>query len=551
LNLELGDLAGARAELQRAADLHDDPLAVRLALAHLWLADAMPTRVLEELHADHFTGRGELTEARVLLLRGQALASLGSVAEALASFRAALDKAPDLVDAQLGVAAVYLNEGRDLEARAALDEILRADSTNHRAWGLVGDLERKTGRLAEAEYAYGNAIQGSPAPHDLLMQRAVVRFARDDLSAMEQDLAALRRLGAGAPGTRYVEGLLHYGRGDFGQAQTAFEGSLIAEPEFSASVLLLGATHLAQRNWAQAESNLRRFLTQHPDSDEALRMLAVARLGQGDAVEAQRLLGTMLRPIPVGLRTLEASVRDQIAAGQTEEVLSALRALAESAPADPRVFHRIGRMMDQAGSPDDARTQYRRALELEPAYTPALLSLATLELREGFHDRALGLLNDRLAQNPEENDVRFALAETLIAIKDFAGAIQEYERLVSIRPESVLALNNLAFLYMMVGDPRALEYAERAYLLRPNDPAVADTLGWVLLNLGDVERALPLLETAFRGLPDQPAVRYHYAAALAKAGQPGRARTELEALLEEEALFDKRSAAQRLLETLP
>ena len=43
------------------------------------------------------------------------------------------------------------------------------------------------------------------------------------------------------------------------------------------------------------------------------------------------------------------------------------------------------------------------------------------------------------------------------------------------------ALNNLATAYQQEKNPLALEYAEKAYKLAPDSPAVLDTLGWILV----------------------------------------------------------------------
>jgi cellulose synthase operon protein C len=550
LNLQLGDVGGARAELQRAAALDPDSKIVRLALARVWLAEDLPDRVLDDLDPEAFGALGSDTEALALTLRGDALALLGRSAEALESFAAAMDKVPNLVDAQLGIAAVYMSAGRTFEAREVLDAVLRVNSTNDRAWGLLGDLEYRAGRLSEAESAHGNAIRYGSFPFTSLMQRALIRFARGDLAAMEEDLAALRRLRAGAAGTSFIEGLIHYGRDDYRRAQTAFKESLLGAPGFPPSLLFLGATHVAQQNWALAEENLRTFLRQYPESEAAARMLVMVRSRQSAMIDARWLLAQAPGLSPGDYQPRETVARAQIEAGQIEQALATLRKLAEHVAADAEAVHRVGLLFEQAGAYDEARAQYRRALELSPDYVPAVLSLAGLDMRQGFHGRAVQVLTDTLAQSPDEDNVRFVLAEALVFLEDFAGAIREYETLLARQPEHAIVLNNLAFLYQVEGDPRALELAERAYALRPQEPAIADTLGWVLLNLGDVERALPLLEFAYRSLPDQPEVRYHYAAALAKAGQPDSARSELEALLDT-GPFDQRNAAQRLLESLP
>jgi cellulose synthase operon protein C len=303
--------------------------------------------------------------------------------------------------------------------------------------------------------------------------------------------------------------------------------------------------------------------------------------------------------------------------GQNVQALTTLRALAERVPesAEARVQLAVG--FEQVQSLNEARRQYRQALDVDSAHSEALRRLAALELREGRHnevlplarrmqaqeadaglgyllegrvhsaagdhqtaakilaeahsrspsaettialaeaqqqldrkDLAAQLLEDRIAEYPDETVVRVHLARALVGIGDHPGAIREYEDLVQTLPENVVVLNNLAFLYQTEGDERALEYAERAHAQAPDNPAVVDTLGWVLVNRGEVARALPLLETARRALPDRPEVRYHYATALSKAGRPAEAREELVTLLNEVESFPQRAEAEALLQTL-
>ena len=86
------------------------------------------------------------------------------------------------------------------------------------------------------------------------------------------------------------------------------------------------------------------------------------------------------------------------------------------------------------------------------------------------------------------------------------------------QPDNVLVLNNLAWAYQQVKDPRALETAERAYKLKPDNAAVADTLGWMLVEQGNTTRGLELLQKAVAAAPKALEIRYHLAQAWVKSG---------------------------------
>jgi Flp pilus assembly protein TadD len=58
-----------------------------------------------------------------------------------------------------------------------------------------------------------------------------------------------------------------------------------------------------------------------------------------------------------------------------------------------------------------------------------------------------------------------------------------------------------------------------------------DTLGWILVERNQLDRALPLLQKAVTLSPQAGDIRFHYAAALSKKGDKAQARKELEAAL--------------------
>jgi Flp pilus assembly protein TadD len=129
-------------------------------------------------------------------------------------------------------------------------------------------------------------------------------------------------------------------------------------------------------------------------------------------------------------------------------------------------------------------------------------------------------------------------------------AIEQYHGLLQKNPNDPLTLNNLAILYGLEGDSRALDMAERAAKVAPDSAAVADTLGWILVQQGALERGKRVLEEAVSSEPSNPEIRYHFAVALAKSGDKSRAKRELEKLLSIEPKVPQWNDAQALLKRL-
>ena len=112
--------------------------------------------------------------------------------------------------------------------------------------------------------------------------------------------------------------------------------------------------------------------------------------------------------------------------------------------------------------------------------------------------------------------------------------------MLAIEPGNVIALNNLAWTLGELKDPGALGFAEKAYGLAPRNPAIADTLGWLLVERGDTKRGVQILAQAAAGAPNVPAIRMHYAKALLKSGDKAGAKAELEAMVAAPAKIRRR-----------
>src|SRR5204863_5699628 len=113
---------------------------------------------------------------------------------------------------------------------------------------------------------------------------------------------------------------------------------------------------------------------------------------------------------------------------------------------------------------------------------------------------------------------------------DFAKARDTYKRLLSINPNLVSALNNLACLYAdRLNDlGKAYDMARKAHDLQGNDPAIADTFGWILSKRGDYQQGLAMLQESATKLPDSPEIQFHLGMTAYMMGQTDLARVALQ-----------------------
>jgi len=100
--------------------------------------------------------------------------------------------------------------------------------------------------------------------------------------------------------------------------------------------------------------------------------------------------------------------------------------------------------------------------------------------------------------------VMLGRAELLLRMSRLDDAIDQYRAAVRRWPESALSLNALGY---TLAD-RTDRYREAERLIRkalrydPDNPAIIDSLGWILFKLERYDEALAELERAYKGMQD-------------------------------------------------
>src|SRR5205809_3061073 len=137
-------------------------------------------------------------------------------------------------------------------------------------------------------------------------------------------------------------------------------------------------------------------------------------------------------------------------------------------------------------------------------------------------------------------------------MQEYPKARDAYEKLLSINPNFVAALNNLACLYteQLNNLDKAYELARKARDLQGQDAAVGDTLGWVLYKRGDYQQALTLLQESAEKAPDSPEIQFHRGMTAYMVGQTDLAKVALRKAADSDKDFPGKDESKRRLASL-
>ena len=539
------DFQAGKTYLGQAADLAPDAAAIRTQLAVSHLASGDSADAISELEAalesdpafsradvllilTHFQNREfdkalaaaeklaekQPSNARVQNLLGAAHEGKKDYALARESYRKAVELDPAYATAALNLARLDLRDGKRDEARAAYDAILETHEDQPVALVALAKMASDDGRAQEGI--------------------ALLERARDKNPRAVQP--------------RLILANYQLRRGNAAEALTLAREAYDISPRLPAAALLLGRAQIANGMTDDAISSLSELAERYPKSVDTHMQLALAYGQKRDVANTRRALERVLELQPgnplatLGLGNLA------LRTGKLDEAAKIAGELQQSQPKSPAGFSLQGDVLMASNKPREAASAYQTALDKAPG-SATVLKLYAARSRAGQPD-AGATLTTWLNEHPNDAAVRLAYASTLHQAGKRARAVAEYEQVLKAQPGSVLALNNLAWLYFEDGDSRAIDLAQRAYERAPERAEIIDTYGWLLIKNGSVEQGLTLLEKAARRAPENGDIRYHLAAGLAQAGEKTRARRELTAALDSGKPFSEKAAAQTLLKEL-
>ncbi len=336
----------------------------------------------------------------------------------------------------------------------------------------------------------------------------------------ENGLALARQLAADEPRLelrlQYAELLLSTGR--TGEARELLDEILVENPGLTEAVRALAFLTLSDGDLDESQARFNEIRTDPRFRDEAFYYLGRIAERQQEHLQAMRHYSRVVE----GNNAVDAQLRvAQLLYVDLEDPEGALRHLRDFGVANPQygtdmllgrgeILVRLGREPEAVRllaeqlqrSPDDDR--------LHDANVQLHLVLARNAVEERRYGEADRTLNRALSRYPGNPSIRYAKALLFQERRQLRRSAATLQQLVEDYPDDAGFLNALGYLLTdeLGRHDEALGYLRRALAAEPDNPAIIDSMGWVLFHLGEHERALDYLQRAFALFPD-PEVAAH------------------------------------------
>lgn len=337
-------------------------------------------------------------------------------------------------------------------------------------------------------------------------------------------------------------------------ATTAIDRALALEPENVDAAVFKFSLLTLQNKDSAAVDFASDFLKRHPDAILLRTALARHFLEESQLEQAEKEYLIIHKQDPASFIAPMALALIRIDSGLLDDASEYLEKVLQLQPNNDLARVYLGDIASKQKRLDDAITWYRAVTDQDQLFTARVrlvdvimerdgIEAALRELegihpespsqsidlillqnellaREGRLAESLELINDALADNPDNIELLYARAMIAAQQKDVANLEKDLLRVLEIQPGHVQSLNALGFTLADLTDRYDEAYTLIAAALKkkPGDPFILDSMGWVSYRLQNLDAAEEYLRKALAKRND-PEIASHLVEVLLAAGK--------------------------------
>ena len=568
----------AEAELRKAVEVDPTDKNARFMLGSYYLAKQQYDKAEESYKA---LAALEPNKPDTQAMLGDFYAAANRLDDSIRVYQDILAKSPDYMNGRYRLTEIFMAKGDMQNANAQIEEALKKDSHDRKAILLRARMKGQTGRADDLKSAIEDVKEVLRQEPNSQMGLFFISQFYSNLGMMDEARTFASELEKNYP--NYLPGKLlqlqlTLASGDK-KAAIPLAGELLsrldkAAPDRENSAELLreirmktyltrGTAQLQLGNNAAARKDFESARDTNPNSPLVYDSLALVSLAENKPQDAVDLFETALKIDATNYDALNGLVNIYARTQELDKAHARLDQVLSAYPNNASLHFLKAQVYGAQRNPQSAEAELNKALELDPNYLPAYYSLASLYINTRQEDRAIAEYQKVVARS--EN----ATAYTMIGMledqrKNFDAAAENYRKALEKDPNTLVAANNLAWLYAVTGKgnlDEAVRLAQSVVQRNPNVAGFVDTLGWVYykknLNSAAVEQlrqAVTINEADARKANVSPSAtyHYHYGMALKVKGDKEEARRQLEAAvrLSDKSPFPDLEEAKKALASL-
>ncbi len=445
-----------------------------------------------------------------------------------------------------GLDTLQVSTASPAEKKLELEARVKADPEDGKAWNDLGVLYAAAGDFAEARDCFISAVQTAPGEGDFHrnLGMAFSRLGMDEMAIREfQAYHRLDKLGGkdfwrliGNAQERadlkdqalatYQEGIAALGpalspelmrlvlavmklSADTGDEKTQRE--LLARYAPLAVSWLSAHTDETEDGWLEAQHLVHNRVTMLVDDAQLMEK-------SGLAAEATKMYKEAYELAPNRLDLLPRLVDAQFADGQEMDARVATRLARDRYPDQAGTWIASGKVFEKTGKLDEAVKAYQKAYAIDPTLADVRLAIGNLLLRLGRDSEAATFLQDNIDVANTKPEIIYNCAVSLMREKKYHAAIASLRAVVEQKPEMDQAWLALCQCLQLTKQyAAAVEPYERAFALN-HDPKLIFLAGSCAQKADMPQRAIKDYKQALQLDPEYTKAQYNLSLSYMKAG---------------------------------
>jgi tetratricopeptide (TPR) repeat protein len=577
--IQINRLPDAEIELQKAVEVEPSNRNSRFVLASYYLVNKRLDKAEEAYKALADLDKDKPEGPAVL---GDFYSAVNRLDDAVRIYQDILTRNPEYKQGRYRLSEIMLMRGDQKASLEQIDEVLKKDPADRQALLLRARVRAKSGQaeglklaiddlkevlkqepnskvglyfMAQSNFSLGLIDQARVFAGDLernypdylpakLMQVQLALATGDPKGAVNLSNDLLERLNKTGPDREHTP-------------------EMLAEVR-AKTFLARGAAQAQLSNRAAARQDFTAARDASPKSTDSYINLAALAMAENKPDEALALYENALSFAATDFNALDGLIKVYASRKELGKAHARLDQALSSYPNDASLHFLKAQIYGYEQNQQGAESELRKTLELDSNYLNAYSALGALFLNTKQIDRAIAEYQKIVEKRPDNSTAYTMIGMLYDAKQDHTAAADSYRKALERDQGTVIAANNLAWLYAVQGIgnlDEAVRLAQGVVQKHPQVAGFVDTLGWVYYKKGlnavaveQLQKAVTLDEAAANKakVSPSPTYRYHLGMALKAKGDKEGAKRELGVALRlaDKVPFRDADEARKALATL-
>lgn len=407
------------------------------------------------------------------------------------------------------VVELFLAQGEFDQAKSSVEALLKEDSGDARGHFLKGLMMMQEKDVVDARDHFSKAKELAPnAAENQFLYGLTFMDESQDISITEISEALKKNPNMWK--ARMALAQLFAKKGDLQGSLDELDKVIDQQPEDIKAKVFRISVLLKMNNPKAALADAQFMVDEQPEVSWHSFRLAEIYFFLKDFDKALPLYEKLQEEKPESVQMLERIVAIHMLKKQPETAMEKVDTFLAKVPDNTQAVLVKAKVYLSQGYKDLAENVLLAEADKGKEVAPVVM-LAELYKSKKEDAKAVQYYEQALKSVPNNIGLMMKIADLQLKRSDHSLAIDTYEKILKQKDDYLPAMNNLAYLYSEkeTNLDRALELANAVSRKLPDNPDVADTLGWIFVKKQVYSQADPYLQTAIEAKPDNPTVVYH------------------------------------------